>query len=314
MADPVKAAVVGVGYLGRFHAQKYASLQNCKLVAVVDIDPARAEAVGRELGVPGTTDLEAVLPQVEAVSIAAATAAHFELGRRCLAAGKHALIEKPLTATTEQAEALVDLAEARGVLLQVGHLERYNPALLGVRGQIARPQFIEAIRISSFLGRGADVDVVLDLMSHDLDLVLHLVGSPLVHLHAVGISLVTSSTDLANARLVFQNGAVANLTASRISTKAERTMRIFQADAYFSLDFAAPAARVYRRTLQAEAAGGFAETVLTPPKGDALLSEIDAFAACIRGAAPSGAGGRDGLRTVAVAQQVIQDISRNRLP
>ena len=314
MADPVKAAVVGVGYLGRFHAQKYAALQNCELVAVVDADAARAEAVGRELGVPGTTDLEAVLPQVEAVSIAATTAAHYDLGRRCLAAGKHALIEKPLAATTEQAEALVVLAEARGVLLQVGHLERYNPAWLGVRGQIIRPQFIEAIRISSFLGRGADVDVVLDLMSHDLDLVLHLVGSPVAQLHAVGISLVTASTDLANTRLVFENGAVANLTASRISTKAERTMRIFQADAYFSLDFAVPAARVYRRAAHAETTGGFAETVLTPPKGDALLSEIDAFAAAIRGATISGAGGREGLQTVAIAERVIRDISLNRLP
>lgn len=323
MNRPVKAAVVGVGYLGRFHAQKYAALDSCELVAVIDRDAERAQTVGRELGVEATTDLARVLPHVDAVSIAATTAAHFELGLQCLRAGKHTLIEKPLAATAEQTHELVQLAERQDVRLHVGHLERFNPVYQHARARIVKPRFIEAIRISSFLERGADVDVVLDLMSHDLDLIFDLVDSPLQQLHAVGLSLMTDSTDLANARLIFENGAVANLTASRISTKSERTMRIFQADAYFSLDFAAPLSKFYKSVAKHGSRRGeekipfedaLSEEEFAPDKGDALLAEISAFADTIRGEPPMGANGADGHRAVAVAQQVIDDIARNRQP
>lgn len=319
MAPPLKAAVVGVGYLGRFHAQKYAALPDCELVAVVDANPARAREVGAELGVAAETELAAVLPRVDLVSIAATTATHHALGLRCLAAGKHVLMEKPLAATAAEAAALVTAARTHGVLLQVGHLERFNPAFQAVRERVRRVQFIEAIRISSFLGRGSDVDVVLDLMSHDLDLVLSLVDSPLADLHAVGISLLTASTDLANVRLLFENGATANLTASRMSAKAERTMRIFQSDAYVAIDFAKPAARIYKPRADAVpgAAPGeaiFEEQAFAPPKGDALLAEIESFLAVIRQGGRPVCSGDDGLRTVACAERVIQAIAEHGLP
>ena len=253
-STPIRVAVIGVGHLGRFHAQKYAQLPACRLVAVVDADAARASAVGAEVGAAASTDLAAVLEQVDAVSIATPTPTHHAVGMACLRAGKHALIEKPLAATLAEGEALVAEAQARGLALQVGYVQRFNPAFVACRPRIVNPRFIESIRIQPYgAGRGADVDVVLDLMSHDLDLVSSLVHSPLRDLHAVGISLVTASTDLAHAHLVFENGCTVNLTASRISAKAERRMRLFQRDRYFSIDFGVPSAREFVAT---GAAGG----------------------------------------------------------
>jgi predicted dehydrogenase len=305
-------AVVGVGYLGRFHAQKYAALPECRLVGVVDSDAARAQEVGAELGVPAHTELAEVLGQVQALSIAVPTAAHHAVARACLAEGKHCLVEKPLAATVEQAAELVSLAQRKGVLLQVGYLERFNPAVVACRPRIGRPQFIETLRIASFSERGADVDVVLDLMSHDLDLVLSLTRSPARDLHAVGISLMTDSTDLANVRLMFENGCVANLTASRVSNKAERKLRLFQPDAYFSLDLALPSARVYTR------AGGegapLKEETFALSKGDALLAEVQAFVEAVRAGHAPAAGGEEGLQAMQLAARIIRDIQRNRFP
>lgn len=314
-------AVIGVGYLGRFHAQKYAALPECKLVGVVDADPARARAVGQELGVPHYTDAAAVLDQVEAVSIAVPTSRHYEVAQTCLHAGKHCLVEKPLAATVVQAQELVTLASRKNVLVQVGYLERFNPSYTACRGRIRRPHFIETLRIHSFSERGSDVDVVLDLMSHDIDLVLSLVSAPLKDLHAVGISLVTDSTDLANVRLVFENGCVANLTASRVSNKSERKLRLFQADSYFSLDLAAPSTRVYARQ-PGGAPGGAApggvhqltEEVLPVTKGDALLAEVQSFVEAVRLQRRPIVNGDDGLQTMILAEKVMRDIVRNQFP
>ncbi|MBI4083126.1 MAG: Gfo/Idh/MocA family oxidoreductase [Candidatus Lambdaproteobacteria bacterium] len=316
MPRPLNVAVVGVGYLGRFHAQKYAALPQCRLVGVVDTDPRRAETVARELGVTAYTALDALLPQVDALSIVVPTGLHHQVGLVCLRAGKHLLLEKPVTATAAEAEELVALARTQGLVVQVGHLERFNPAFLACRPRIEQPQFIEAIRISSFLGRGVDVDVVLDLMSHDLDLVLSLVRSPLRDLHAVGVSLVTPRTDLANVRLMFENGCVANLTASRISTKAERTMRLFQRNRYMALDFAKPAARIYGQEQGAPPPPPvrYREEHPALTKGDALLAEIASFVETVgRGGTPV-VTGEDGLRVVAVAERIIGQIARNPLP
>lgn len=313
MAGKIRVAVVGVGHLGRFHAQKYAALPHCELVAVVDVDRARAKAVSRELGVAGYTTLAPVLAQVDAVSIATPTRCHHSVGRACLEAGKHTLMEKPIAADIAQGEELIALARSRGVVLQVGYLERFNPAFVACQPRIAHPQYIESVRISSYAGRGVDVDVVLDLMSHDLDLVTSLVSCPLRDLHAVGISLMTSSTDLAHVHIVFENGCVANLTASRISAKAERKMRLFQPDRYFSMDFARPAAREYVADRGSGDRSGIREVALKVNEGDALLAEIEGFLRAIATGAPPVVRGEDGLRAMALADRVTRDIARNAL-
>lgn len=316
MGDKIRVAVVGVGYLGRFHAQKYAMLPGCTLVGVVDSDPARAQEVADELGVPAHTDPHEVLPQVDALSVAVTTSAHFEVARICLEAGKHVLVEKPMAATVSEAEELVRIAGEAKVVFQVGFLERFNPAFLVCRDHIVLPQFIETIRISSFLERGSDVDVVLDLMSHDLDLVLAIARSPVRDLHAVGKSLMTDSTDLANVRILFEDGCVANMTVSRISHKTERKMRVFQRDSYLSIDFAKPFARIYLKNQDENATpeNMFSEQKHTLEKGDPLLAEISAFLDSIRTGGQPVVSGEDGLRGMKVAEQVMRDISLNRLP
>jgi predicted dehydrogenase len=315
MSTPIRVAVVGVGHLGRFHAQKYAALPGCRLVAVVDTDAARAQAVGQEVGAPPVTELAAVLDQVDAVSIATPTPHHHAVGLTCLRAGKHVLMEKPLATTMAEGEALVAEARARGLVLQVGYVQRFNPAFVACRPRIAQPRFIESIRIQPYgAGRGADVDVVLDLMSHDLDLVAALVDSPLRQLHAVGISLVTPSTDLANAHLVFENGCTANLTASRISTKAERRMRLFQRDRYFSIDFGAPSAREFVAAPEGEGGRPGREQVLELQPSDALQAELAAFLHAIASGSPPPITGADGLRSMELADRVMRDITRNELP
>lgn len=314
MSPPLPVAVIGVGYLGRFHAQKYQSLPQCKLAGVLDADPVRARAVGDEFQVSSFTDLPELLRLVKAVSVSASTAAHYSLVKQCLEAGVHVLAEKPLAATSGQARELVALAEQRGLILQVGYLERFNPAYAAARPRIHRPQFIEAIRIANFKERGIDVDVVLDLMSHDLDLILSMVNSPLVSLHAVGVSVLTPRTDLANARLVFQSGAVANLTASRISAKAERKLRIFQSDSYLSLDLAAPAAMMYavERT-PGNPIPNIRQDAPALEAADALLAEITAFVTSVREGTPPEVSGRDGLASIELAERISADIARNRM-
>lgn len=316
MPARIRAAVIGVGHLGRFHAQKYASLEACELVAVVDTDPKRLQLVSSELGVPGFRAFTEVLDRVDAVSVAVPTSGHYEVVKACLLAGKHVLVEKPLAATVVEAQELVTLAARKQAILQVGYLERFNPAFAACRPRIQQPHFIETLRIHSFLERGSDVDVVLDLMSHDIDLVLSVVTSPVRHLHAVGLSLMTQRTDLANVRIIFENGAVANLTASRISRKAERKLRLFQKDCYMSMDLALPAARLY----SSSGSGGGPQSVsviedaLEVKKGDALLAEIQAFLAAVTGGKRPAVGGDEGLKAMLVAEQIIRDIAQNRIP
>ena len=314
MAKEIRAAVAGVGYLGRFHAQKYAALPDCTLTGVLDASPARCKEVADEIGVTAFENLDQLLENVDAVSVAVTTSAHFEVASKCLEAGKHVLIEKPIAPTVGEAEKLVDLANKNKVILQVGFLERFNPAFQNCHQRINQPQFIEAIRIASFVERGADVDVVLDLMSHDLDLVLALARSPVKELHAVGKSLMTDSTDLANARIIFEDGCVANITASRISNKVERKLRVFQHNSYFSLDFAEPSVRFLERVAEGQTLDAFSGERVKLDKADALLAEIDSFLQAVRGDAPPAVSGEDGLRGMRVAEQVMADIAKNQLP
>lgn len=316
MAGNIRAGVVGVGYLGRFHAQKYQALPGCKLAGVVDADAVRAAQVSAELGVPAYERLEALLPLVDVVTVAASTAAHHEVGLACLSAGKHVLMEKPLAATVAQAAELVAEAERRGVVLQVGYLERFNPAFQACLPHVERPRFIECLRISAYAGRGVDVDVVLDLMSHDLDLVQALARAPVQHVHGVGVSLVTDSTDMANVRLILADGCTVNLTASRISARAERKLRLFQTGRYFSLDLAAPSLHSYVATGRDEEAGGLplAERSESLDKGDAILAETRAFLEAVRNGGAPVVSGRDGLRAMELAVRVMEDIAANSQP
>jgi predicted dehydrogenase len=243
----VRTAVIGVGYLGRFHAQKYATLPRSRLVAVVDADSAVREHVAAEVGCRAVADFREVLGEVDAVSIATPTPAHFDIARECLERGIHVLVEKPITETLEQARGLVEVAASRGRILQVGHLERFNPAIRALKGTLGTPRFVESHRLSPFKERGTDVNVVLDLMIHDIDLIQSLVSAPIVSIDAVGTSVFSSGLDIANARIRYANGCVANTTASRISMKMERKLRIFQDDAYVSIDLQQKVLTVVRK-------------------------------------------------------------------
>ena len=314
MAKVLKAGVAGVGYLGRFHAQKYAALPDSELVGVFDASPERCREIAAELGVKAFESLDAMSAEVELVSAAATTSAHFAVAKQCLEAKRHILIEKPISPTVGEAEELVRLAAKHDLIMQVGYLERFNPAFLQCVDKIGQPQFIEAIRIASFLERGADVDVVLDLMSHDLDLVLSIAKAPVKELHAVGKSLMTDSTDLANVRIIFEDGCVANMTASRISSKVERKLRVFQQDSYFSLDFAEPSVRIIERVGEGQGLDAFSGERIKLEKADALLAEIKSFLQAVRGECPPAVSGWDGLRAMRVAESVMADIAKNQLP
>jgi predicted dehydrogenase len=233
----IRLAVIGVGYLGRFHAEKIANLKETELTAVVDTDPDRAREMGRSLRTRAATSLEEIMGDIDAAVIAAPTVAHARIAEALLQAGKDVLCEKPMTATLEEADNLIRLSREQGRILQVGHLERFNPAVDGLLERGKTPMFIEAYRIAPFKGRGQDVDVALDLMIHDLDIVLALVGETPCEIRASGAPVLGEQPDIVNARVEFPGGCVANLTASRLALKDERKMRVFQADAYMSVDF-----------------------------------------------------------------------------
>jgi predicted dehydrogenase len=310
-STPLRAAVIGVGYLGRFHAQKYAALADINLVGVADAFPDTAGRVADELGVTAFSDYRELLGKVDLVSIAATTEAHHVIARDFLAAGVHVLVEKPITVTVAQADELIALATQHHCTLQVGHLERFNPAWLAARPQIQKPLFIEAHRMAPFKPRGTDVSVVLDLMIHDLDLILPLVDSPLAEVRASGVAILTDGVDIANARLEFQNGCVANITASRTSTASLRRMRVFQHHEYLSIDFGERKVSVARKQdalLEGESPI-HAESHQEPP-GDALLTEIRAFVDAIKAGTPAVVTGQDGREALAVALEIERLINR----
>jgi predicted dehydrogenase len=309
--DRLRVAVVGVGYLGRFHAQKYASLPACELVAVADARADVGGAVASELDTRAVTDYHQLLGKVAAVSIVTPTASHFEIARAFLETGAHVLVEKPITETVEQARILVVAARSAGRVLQVGHLERFNPTIIAAEPHLGTPRFIDCQRLAPFRERGTDVNVVLDLMIHDLDIVQSIVGSEIEHIDAVGTPVFSSEIDIANARIRFANGCVANATASRVSLKTERKLRIFQDDAYLSLDLQQKILTVIRK--QAVAAGearlpvSINEQSFEP--GDALLREIEAFLASCRGERAVAVSGEDGARALQTAVAIAAAVN-----
>ncbi len=304
----LRTAVIGVGYLGRFHAQKYRDLSGSELVAVADKDPVAAQQVASELGVVAVDDYRDLLGRVDAVSIVVPTPLHFGMAEAFLDQGIHVLVEKPITETIEQAQRLIDLARLRKCVLQVGHLERFNPAIQAAAGLITTPRFIESHRLAPFKQRGTDVSVVLDLMIHDIDLIQELVGKPIASIDAVGAQVFSQDIDIANARIRFEGGCVVNTTASRVSLKQERKMRIFQDDAYLSIDLQQKLLSVVSKKQPGpvDSPSQVAINEQSFEQGDALRSEIEAFLNSVRTGSAPVVSGEDGLRALATAIQITE--------
>jgi predicted dehydrogenase len=303
----LKCAVIGTGYLGKFHAEKYAALDDCELVAVVDVDEQAARNVADKHGALALTDYQSLLGKVDAVSIVVPTTLHHAISKDFLAAGTHVLVEKPITVTVAEADELIELAKANKVILQVGHLERFNPAVLGL-DKDEKPLFIESHRLSPFNPRANDVSVVLDLMIHDIDIILALVDSEVERIDASGTPVLTQGTDIANARILFKNGCVANVTASRISLKMERKMRLFRPSSYIAVDFQNKVLTKHR-TGSKEMFPGIPEIVSEESvfeSGDALLEEIKHFVGCIRSGKNPLVSGEAGRRALATAIQITE--------
>jgi len=301
-----KTAVVGVGYLGQFHAEKYAALPDSELVGVVDTDPKRAEEVAQKVGTKAFSDYRELIGKVDAVSIVVPTQYHFEVARAFLEAGVHVLLEKPITTTVDEADELIRIAAEKGAVFQVGHLERFNPVIRAIEGGLNSPRFIESVRIAPFKPRGTDVNVVLDLMIHDIDIIQFLVNSPVKQINSIGAPVFTEEEDIANARIQFENGCVANVTASRISLKSERRMRIFQPDAYISMDFQNKKVAVFRKG-EGEMFPGVPNVSIEEKEleaGDALMSEIADFLECIATGRRPRVSGEDGKRALEIALMI----------
>lgn len=325
----MRVGVVGVGHLGRHHARIYRSLG--VLTAIADTDPARAAEVATEFGVPAAADHRDLFGRVDAVSVAVPTVSHFEVAKDFLERGIPTLVEKPLAKTIEQGEQLVRIARERRCLLAVGHVERFNPAVRAVVEVLEKPRFIEVHRLSPFRYRSSDIDVVHDLMIHDLDIVLHLVKSPIARLDAVGVSLLFGREDIANARIEFEDGCVANLTASRVSVQTMRKIRVFTEQCYVNMDTLAKEAWIYRTTPQLRTALEklpndrdltIADLALIPREfysveqvkrdDEPLARELESFVECAKAGREPEVPGEHGVRAMRVAEQVLQEMRAHK--
>lgn len=309
--NPLRVGVIGAGHLGVFHARKYARLSHCRLVAIADIDEKRAKKAAGSFEVDYTSDYGEILDKVDAVSIATPTSTHYEIAKQCLAKGTHTLVEKPICATPDQAGELIETARISGAKLQVGHVERFNPAILRADPLIRSPLFVEVHRLGNFSIRGTDVDVVLDLMIHDLDLVMHYVNSPVIHISAAGVPVLSKQGDIANVRLEFENGCVANLTASRVSKEKMRKFRLFQQNGYLSIDLLNHAVtwvkKVDRRVLGHPII--LPRKLKVPPK-DALEEEIASFLRAVSSGEPVQVSGEDGFKALTLATKIKKEMER----
>ncbi len=325
----VEVGVIGVGHLGKHHVGKFQALTECRLVGIYDKNPQRASEISSAYQVKAYDSYEDLLNDVDAIDIAATTSYHYELAKPALLKGKHVFLEKPITSTLQQAEELLELAEKKGLFIQVGHIERFNPVILEVEDEIDNPMFIESVRLSQFQPRGTDVSVVLDLMIHDIDLILSFIQSPISDIRASGVGILTPSVDIANARLEFANGAVANVTSSRVSMKQERKIRFFQHHSYISLDFQAKNVTVMKRAagikdLLPEILLGktdFKPEQLMDIKNfdaslsekDALALELESFVNCIAENKKPVVDGAAGTRALKVALEISRIIKENKI-
>jgi predicted dehydrogenase len=328
--DEVRVGVIGVGHLGSLHARMLKDIPGGRLVGIVDADPVRAGKVAAEHGVPVFPGIGPLLAEVDAVTIATPTSTHFDVAREVLEAGKHLMVEKPITNTVEEAGILCQMARDRGLILQVGHIERFNPAILALEPYDIRPLFIESHRLAQFNPRGTDVAVVLDLMIHDIDLILSFVRSPVKNVEANGVAVVSDTVDIANARLQFANGCVANVTASRISQRKMRKMRLFQPNRYISIDFSDGVAEVFRLAAENEpevegalmvgelGSGPRRRKVLYEQpevkEVNALKHEIGLFVRSVVAGEPPIVSGEDGRRALEVANIIMEKINQQVFP
>lgn len=309
----IRCAVIGVGYLGRFHAQKYDLLENADLIGVSDVNAEACDAVANELKVTGFRNYRDLLDKVDAVSIAATTTAHYDIAKDCLENGIHCLIEKPITRTKKEAEELIAIAKKNKVKIQVGHLERFNAAHLALAPHLDNPLYIDSQRLAPFNPRGADVNVVLDLMIHDIDIIQNIVRSPIIKIEAQGAPVLSSNIDIANARITFANQCIANVTASRVSFNTERKTRIFQTKSYISLDYHLKKLAIYTKG-DGEMFPGIANICQNETQfanSDALLAQISAFLESIQNDTEPLVSGEDGASALDIASQISEQINNN---
>jgi predicted dehydrogenase len=313
MSQLLKVAVVGVGHLGKWHADKYAVASNCELVAVVDSNTANAREVAQKHGVEVYSNYRDIIPLVDAISLVVPTSLHYKIAREFLEAGIHCLIEKPITESIAEAETLIEIARKQNLVLQVGHIERFNSVMIGIEEHLEKPQFLESTRLAPFTLRATDVSVILDLMIHDIDIILDLIGSPVKQISASGISVLSDTIDIANARIEFENHCVANVTASRISRKRERKLRIFQKDAYMSVDFQDKILAINRKGETDNEAGfkDISHSELHFEDNDALNLEILDFINAITTGGQPKVSGEDGKRALETAIAITSQIAES---
>jgi predicted dehydrogenase len=298
----LRVGVVGVGHIGKNHARLYRELERADFAAIYDTDREKAEQLAQEFGTVSASSLEDFAARVDAASVSTPTNSHFEVARQLLDAGKHLLIEKPITERTSDASELAELASRRGLVLQVGHVERFNPALSALEERLTHPRFIEAHRLSPYPNRSTDIGVVLDLMIHDLEIILHLVRSPVQTIDAVGVPVLSRGEDIANARLRFEDGCIANITSSRISPERMRKIRVFQEDAYLSLDYQNQSGEIYRRT-----ANGIEREDVEIERDEPLKRQLASFIEC---AATGNAPKVSGFQATAALELAVEITKR----
>ncbi|AKJ65400.1 Gfo/Idh/MocA family protein [Kiritimatiella glycovorans] len=315
--DKVRVGVIGVGSLGRHHARIYSEMDEAELVGICDADRERAAAMAEKLGTQVLDGVDGLAEACDAVSVAVPTDLHRQVAGRLIEQGCHVLVEKPIAASTSEARELVRLSQQHGVMLQVGHIERFNPVLGYLEQQLAEtpPRFIEAHRLAPYpparegaVPRGTEVSVVLDLMIHDLEVILHLVRSPLSDLRAVGVPVLSPTEDISNARLEFENGCVANVTSSRISPEQMRKIRVFTSDSYISLDYKKQAGEIYRR-----GEGRIERESVPVEKGDQLTRELRAFTACVAARGRPQVSGEEAYEALKLAVRVIESGQRTEM-
>lgn len=299
----LRTGVVGTGSMGMNHVRVYSELESCKLAAVYDANPAAAEAAGKKFRVPVARTLEEFADMVDAATVCTPTVTHYEIGKLLLERGKHLLVEKPIADNPTHARALAELAQERGCVLQVGHIERFNPALQALEAKLKNPRFLEVTRLSPYPNRSMDIGVVLDVMIHDIEIILHLVRSPIVSMDPVGVSVLSKGEDIANVRFRFENGCVANVTASRISMDKLRKIRVFQEDAYLSLDYQKQDGVMYRLV-----DGKIVREAVAVIKGEPLKNQLESFVACARDGLQPKVSGEAAAKALDIALEITRQI------
>jgi predicted dehydrogenase len=311
--ETIQVGVIGVGHLGEYHVQKYKAMDQVELVGVVDINTQRASEIARRYNTTAFQSHHELLRHVHGVSVAVPTEYHFDIAKDVMTHGVHLLIEKPITLGLEQADQLIALAKERSLVFQVGHVERFNPAVIKMEALLTRPIFIESHRLSLFTTRGTDVDVVLDLMIHDLDIILHIVPCEIKEVHAVGMPVISGKTDIANVRIIFANGTVANLTANRVSNTQVRKIRIFQPEAYLSVDCLKREISVTRlngKQSNTKNVPQITSNKMKYPDSDPLAIQISSFTEAIRGETAPLVTGHDGRRALNLALSICDQIAK----